>query len=90
MARPKTKRIRMFSGRALVRPDEPIEKIGNIILPDIAKAKPVAGIVLAVAEEPHHWENGQPAKQEMRLGQSVIFGRYPARSECRLQTAGAQ
>jgi co-chaperonin GroES (HSP10) len=79
MEKEPVKHFRPFAGRALVELLSPslISK-GGIHIPETATAamERQDGLVLCVAQEPHHWENGQAAKQEMREGQIVVFGKY--------------
>ncbi len=70
---------RLLSGRILVLPDEPVEKSkGGIIMPDIvrANAKPSKGRVIAVAKEPHRYENGVAFPSEVKVGDHILYGRY--------------
>lgn len=73
----KMQRGRLLSGRVAVLPDDPIERsVGGIIIPDNAKEKPRSGRVVAVAVEPHRFENGMSAPVEVKVGDRVLYGRY--------------
>ena len=72
----KMQRGRLLSGRVLVRPDEALDRIGSILLPDQAKEKPRSGRVISVSPEPHRFENGMSAPVEVKVGDRVLYGRY--------------
>ncbi len=71
-----SRKLRLFSGRILVKPQDPIAKTARgIIIPDTAQEKPCEGIALSVSAEPHRWENGQAAAIEVKVGDRVLYGR---------------
>ena len=66
--------------RVVILRDEPAERVGNILLPDSAKAKTTRGRVVAMGPgklnsisgepEPYPFEGG------LHVGDFVLFGRY--------------
>lgn len=48
---------------------------GGIVLPDVAKDKPILGEVIAVGLG-RLLENGQRASMEVKKGQKVLFSKY--------------
>jgi chaperonin GroES len=74
----KAKRIRLFSGRCMVLPEEG-ERVtrGGILLPDNAtKEKPRVGLCICVAKEPHRFETGAMVPIEVKVGDRVLYGRF--------------
>lgn len=68
--------LKPLSDFVLVLPDEPPDKVGNIILPDSAKAKPTRGRVVSVG--PGRWNTDGAARVAMQVkaGDSVIYSKY--------------
>ena len=62
--------IKPLADRVLVLPAQAEEKVGGIIIPDIAKEKPQRGKVVAV---------GNGTKDEemiLKVGDEVLYGKY--------------
>lgn len=68
--------IRPLGNRLIVKRAEALEKSkGGIIIPDMAKEKPVEGEVLAVG--PGAWlESGERRPIDVKVGDTVLFGKY--------------
>ncbi len=62
-------KVQPLDERVLVKPIEPEEKVGSIIIPDTAKEKPVTGEVIAVGTD-------EEIKKILKAGDKVIFGKY--------------
>ncbi len=62
-------KVQPLDERVLVKPIEPEEKVGSIIIPDTAKEKPMTGEVIAVGTD-------EEIKKILKAGDKVIFGKY--------------
>ena len=62
-------KVQPLDERVLVKPIEPEEKVGSIIIPDTAKEKPMTGEVIAVGTD-------EELKKLIKKGDKVIFGKY--------------
>lgn len=62
-------KVQPLDERVLVKPIEPEEKVGSIIIPDTAKEKPMTGEVIAVGTD-------EELKKLLKVGDKVIFGKY--------------
>jgi chaperonin GroES len=62
-------KVQPLDERVLVKPIEPEEKVGSIIIPDTAKEKPMTGKVIAVGTDAE-------IKKILKAGDKVIFGKY--------------
>ncbi len=62
-------KVQPLDERVLVKPIEPEEKVGSIIIPDTAKEKPMTGEVIAVGTD-------EEIKKILKTGDKVIFGKY--------------
>lgn len=70
-------KIRLFSGRCLVLPDEIIGKTkGGLFLPDQSKETPRRGKIIAVAKEPHRYDTGAAVPIEYKVGEHVVYARH--------------
>ncbi|WP_050626089.1 co-chaperone GroES [Bradyrhizobium viridifuturi] len=70
------KGFRPLQDRVLVRRIEAEEKTpGGIIIPDIAKEKPVEGEVLAVGAGTRD-QNGRIVPLDVKVGDRVLFGQW--------------
>ncbi|MAG50013.1 co-chaperone GroES [archaeon] len=60
-------KVQPLADRVLIKPIEEENKVGNIIIPDTAKEKPLKGEVLAVGliEEP-----------QVKVGDIILFTKY--------------
>lgn len=58
-----------------IRPDNAEEKIGVIIIPDVAKQKPARGTVLAVGPGILN-ESGKLVEMQVSKGDKVIYSMY--------------
>ncbi len=66
----KTMNIKPLADRVLILPAQAEEKVGEIIIPDTAKEKPLRGSVVAV---------GEGTKDEamlLKAGDEVLYGKY--------------
>lgn len=68
--------MRPLSGRVVIQPDSPMEKIGSILLPQTAQEKPSRGVVVAVSDTPYRFEDGRDARAECAVGQRVLYSRF--------------
>ena len=57
---------RLKGRRLVVRADLPTEKIGSIIVPEVARRQPLAGEVVLI---------GDQCGDDVRIGDRVLFGR---------------
>lgn len=65
-----------LADRVIVKPMEAEEKTkGGIILPDIAKEKPIEGTVVAIGPGKIA-EDGKTVKMELKVGDKVLYGKY--------------
>ncbi len=65
-----------LADRVIVKPMEAEEKTkGGIILPDIAKEKPIEGTVIAIGPG-RIAEDGKIVKMELKVGDKVLYGKY--------------
>ncbi len=63
-------KIHPFEERVVVEVKEPEEKkVGGLIIPDSAKEKPQAGVVVAVGD-------GEEIKEMVKEGDTVIFNKF--------------
>lgn len=68
-------KIKPLADRVIVKPKEAEEKTkGGIILPDIAKEKPIEGTVIAVG--PGKVEDGKTIEMSVKVGDTVLYGKY--------------
>lgn len=68
--------IKPLADRVVVKPLEAEEKkLGNIIIPDTAKEKPMQGEVVAVGPG-KMTDAGQTVKMEVKKGDKVLYGKY--------------
>lgn len=68
--------IKPLADRVVVKPLEAEEKkLGNIIIPDTAKEKPMQGEVVAVGPGKMS-DAGQIVKMEVKKGDKVLYGKY--------------
>ena len=68
--------IRPLEDRVLVKPIESESKTASgIYLPETAKEKPVRGEVIAVGPG-KRLENGKRAEMSVRIGDTVVYGKY--------------
>lgn len=69
-------KIKPIEDRVVVKPDAAEERSkGGIVLPDVAKEKPVFGTVEAVGPG-RTLENGVVAKPQVKVGDRVLYGKY--------------
>ncbi len=69
-------KIQPFHDNVLVRPDNPEEVTkGGIYLPDIARAEPLRGTVVAVGPGAKK-EDGTRIPMEVKEGDRILYGRY--------------
>lgn len=69
-------RINPLGDRVIVKPSEPEETTkGGIILPDIAKEKPIEGIIVAVGTG-KYTDEGKEIKMTVKVGDKVLYGKY--------------
>ena len=77
-----TSRLRPLYDRVLVRQTEAKDAIKNgLYVPDVAKEKPLEGLVIAVGNG--RVVNGERIPVDVKVGQTVVFGRYSG-NECEL------
>lgn len=67
--------MRLLDDRVCVRRDAEVTKIGLIHVPEIARKKPIEGIVTAVGLA-KHLANGLTRPLDVRVGDRVMFGKY--------------
>ncbi len=68
--------LKPLADRVIVKPAEAEEKTkGGIILPDIAKEKPIEGTVVAIGPGKTA-EDGKVVKPEVKVGDKVLYGKY--------------
>jgi chaperonin GroES len=68
--------LKPLADRVIVKPMEAEEKTkGGIILPDIAKEKPIEGTIVAVGPGKVS-EEGKAVKPEVKVGDKVLYGKY--------------
>ncbi len=68
--------LKPLADRVIVKPSEAEEKTkGGIILPDIAKEKPIEGTVIAIGPGKTA-EDGKVVKPEVKVGDKVLYGKY--------------
>jgi chaperonin GroES len=68
--------LKPLADRVIIKPSEAEEKSkGGIILPDIAKEKPIEGTVVAVGPGKTA-EDGKAVKPEVKVGDKVLYGKY--------------
>ena len=61
--------IQPLGERVIVRPIEQEERVGSIIIPDVAKEKPMAGTVMAVGTDAE-------LVNVIAEGDVILFGKY--------------
>ena len=75
MDNPKFK-FQPLADRIIVKPHEAIERTPNgIILPDIAKEKPMEGQIVAVGAG-KVTEEGKTVAMTVKVGDTVLYGKY--------------
>lgn len=68
--------IKPLADRVLIEPaSEKEEKIGSIYIPDTAKEKPNAGVVVAVGTG-KVTDDGKTVPLTVKAGQKVLYGKY--------------
>ena len=68
--------LKPLADRVIVKPSEAEEKTkGGIILPDIAKEKPIEGTIVAIGPGKVS-EDGKLVKPEVKVGDKVLYGKY--------------
>lgn len=67
--------MRLLDDRVCVRRDAEVTKIGLIHVPEIARKKPIEGIVTAVGAA-KHLANGLTRPLDVKVGDRVMFGKY--------------
>ena len=68
--------LKPLADRVIVRPMEAAETSkGGIILPDIAKEKPIEGTIVAVGPG-KITEDGKQVKLEVKEGDKILYGKY--------------
>ena len=68
--------LKPLADRVIIKPSEAEEKTkGGIILPDIAKEKPIEGTVVAIGPGKTS-EDGKLVKPEVKVGDKVLYGKY--------------
>lgn len=60
--------------RVLIEPDEPVTKVGQIVIPDKAQKPPARGTVIAIGEFGSDSE-GEPY-MPVAAGETVIYSQY--------------
>jgi len=69
-------KIKPLADRVVIKPSPADEKSrGGIILPDIAKEKPVVGEVVAIGPG-KVTDDGNTVKPEVKVGDKVLYGKY--------------
>ncbi len=68
-------KVQPLDERVLVKPIEPEEKVGSIIIPDTAKEKPIEGKVIAAGNGKLS-EEGKRIALEVKKGDRILFGKY--------------
>src|SRR3954447_24202512 len=67
--------VRPLEDRVVILPSEDTESMrGRLYIPDTAKEKPTQGEVIAVG--PGRLEKGQRVPVDLKVGDSVIYGKY--------------
>lgn len=73
-AKPKVN-IQPLEDRIVIMPADEAEAMrGGLYIPDTAKEKPTQGEVIAVG--PGRVEKGQRVEMDLRVGDTVIYGKY--------------
>ena len=68
-------RVSPLADRVVVRAVEEAEQIrGGLYIPDTAKEKPQQGEIVAVG--PGRFDEGQRVPMEVKVGDTVLYGRY--------------
>ena len=68
--------LKPLGDRVIVKPMETEEKTkGGIIVPDIAKEKPIEGTIIAIGLG-KVTEDGKLVKLEVKEGDKVLYGKY--------------
>lgn len=68
-------KLKPLHDRVVVKPQEPEEKVGSIIVPDAAKEKQVRGEVVA-AGPGKVLDNGEIHPMAVGVGDVVVYGKY--------------
>jgi chaperonin GroES len=68
-------RVRPLGDRVVVRRVEEDQKVGNLYLPDVAKERPMEGMVVEVGRG-RLLENGERIPVDVAVGDKVLFGKY--------------
>ncbi len=67
--------IQPLADRVVVRASEEAEQMrGGLYIPDTAKEKPQQGEIVAVG--PGRFEKGERVPMELKVGQTVLYGKY--------------
>ncbi len=78
--------LRPLNDRVVVkRIEEETKTAGGIIIPDNHKEKPSQGKVIAVGKG-HRLANGEVKALELRVGDTVLFGKWNQGSEVKVGT----
>lgn len=64
-----------LNDRVIIRPDEAPDKVGRIIIPNMAKEKPQLGVVVAVGKGKPR-KDGSLIPMVLKEGDRVLFGKY--------------
>jgi len=68
--------VRPLQDRVLIKRRDPEDTTkGGIIIPDIAKEKPIQGEVVAIGNG-RYLNNGNVVPPEIKVGDKVIFGKW--------------
>lgn len=68
-------RVSPLADRVVVRAGEETEQIrGGLYIPDTAREKPQQGEIVAVG--PGRFDEGQRVPMEVKVGDTVLYGRY--------------
>ncbi|MBI1932100.1 MAG: co-chaperone GroES [Ignavibacteriales bacterium] len=69
-------KIKPLEDRVIVKPNEATEKTkGGIILPDIAKEKPIEGTIVA-AGPGRIKDDGNKISMNVKVGDKILYGKY--------------
>lgn len=68
-------KVQPLADRVVIRPlEETAEMKGGLYIPDTAKEKPMQGEIVAVG--PGRYEKGEKVPMELKVGQTVLYGKY--------------
>jgi chaperonin GroES len=69
-------KIKPLEDRVIVKPSNAVEKTkGGIILPDIAKEKPVEGTIVAIGPG-RIKDDGNTISMNVKVGDKILYGKY--------------